>query len=110
MFLAVLEFTDFLLLGVLIYLLMGGTAVASRRSAGDAAAEERLCRMEDKLNVLLTHMGIDYVPRTKERWQRLADESNQEKAAEEYSEAHSVPLEEAKRVVEQYVADHRGST
>lgn len=100
-----LEFFDFLMIGVLIVVLSGGTAVASRRFAGSAAAEERLRRIEDKLNVLLTHAGIDYVPRAKERWQRLADENSREDAVREYSEAHSVETEEAEQVVEQYMED-----
>lgn len=102
-----LEFFDFVVIGVLIAVLSGGTAMASRRFAGSAAAEERLRRVEDKLNVLLTHMGIDYVPRTKENWQRLSDAGNQEDAVKEYSEAHSVSEEEAQLVVEQYLQDVR---
>lgn len=99
--LAVLEFLDFLIIGVLVAVLTGGTAMASRH----AATEERLRRIEDKLNVLLTHMGIDYVPQMKERWQRLADADKKQEAAEEYSNANSVTLEEARQVVEQYLAD-----
>lgn len=107
---AVLELIDYVMVGVLIAVLGGGTAAASRRLYGGAATEERLRRIEDKLNVLLNHMEIDYVPRTKERWQRLAEANSQEEAVKEYSDAHSVPNDEAERVVEQYLADARQSS
>jgi hypothetical protein len=105
MILAALDYFDFLIIAVMIIIFAGGTTVATRRSTSDAAAGERLRRMEDKLNLLLTHNGIDYVPRTKERWQRLAESNDKASAAEEYSETHSIPLEEAEEVVNQYLAD-----
>lgn len=105
MLLSMLDFFDFLIIGLLIMVFAGGTTMVSRRSAVSAAAGERLRRMEDKLNLLLVHNGIDYVPRTKENWQRLADDRDREKAALEYSEAHSVPLKEAEEVVAQYLED-----
>lgn len=105
MLLAVLEFMDYLVIGVLIVVLAGGTTIASRRSASNAAAGERLRRIEDKLNLLLDHSGITYVPRQKERWQRLAESNDKANAAKEYSEAHSVSLEEAQDVIDQYIAD-----
>ena len=105
MFLAVLEFFDFLMIGVLIVLFSGGTAIASRRSASSAAAGERLSRIEDKLNLLLEEKGIYYVPSARERWQRLAELSDTEGAAKDYSETYSVSAEEAEEVVAQYLAD-----
>jgi len=110
MILAALEVFDFVIIGVLIAFLAGGTTIASRRSASGAAARERLCRIEDKLNLLLAHNGIEYVPRTKERWQRLAESNERANAAKEYSETHSIPLEEAEDVVDQYLADISKST
>ncbi len=105
MLLAVLDLLDFVIIGVLIAVLAGGTTIASRRSAANAAAGERLRRIEEKLNLLLADNGIDYVPRTKERWQRLAESNDKPNAAKEYSDKYSVPLEEAEDVVEQYLAD-----
>lgn len=105
MLLAVLEFYDFAIIGLMIIVLAGGTTIASNRSAANAAAGERLRRVEDKLNLLLAHHGIDYVPPTKERWQRLAEANDQPNAAKEYSDTYSVPVAEAEEVVEQYLAD-----
>lgn len=108
MILTALGFFDFLIIAVLIMLFAGGTTIASRRalSLSNAAASERLRRMEDKLNLLLAHNGIEYVPRTKERWQRLADDGDKTGAAKEYSVTKSVPLEEADEVINQYIADN----
>lgn len=102
MILAVLEFGDYLIMGVMIFALTAAT-----RSSGSAAREERLSRIEDKLNFLMEHMGAEYVPKEKERWQRLADDNDLENAAKDYCETHSVLNEEATRVVEQYIADAR---
>ena len=105
MLLAMLDFFDFVIIGVLIALYAGGSSIASSRSAATAAAGERLRRIEDKLNLLLSANGIKYVPSAKEQWQRLADDNNIQDAAQEYHAAHSVPLAEAEDVVQQYVAD-----
>lgn len=110
MLLAALEFFDFLIIGVLIAVLAGGTTVASRRSASNAVAGERLRRVEEKLNLLLAHSGLEYVPRTKERWQRLAEANDKAGAAKEYRDTRSVTLEEAEEVVDQYLADISDST
>lgn len=105
MLFASLEFFDYLIIGVLIAILAGGTTIASRRSGANAAAGERLRRMEEKLNLLMAHNGIAYVPRSKDRWQTLADANDRENAAKEYSETYSAPLAEAEEVVDQYLAD-----
>ena len=100
MIIAVLEFGDYLFLTIIIALLL-----AASRSTGKAAAQERLRRIEDKLNVLMNHLNIDYVPHSKDRWQRLADDGDMDDAIAEYTQSHSVSEEEAKLVVEQYIAD-----
>lgn len=110
MLFAILDFFDYLVIGVLIALLAGGTTIASRRSGANAAAGERLRRVEDKLNQLMSHSGIDYVPSSKERWQWLAESNDRENAAKEYSESYSAPIEEAVEVVDQYLADFQRST
>ncbi len=105
MLFAALEFHDYLVIGVLIAIFAGGTSLVSRRSAASAAAGERLRRMEDKLNLLLSHHGIAYVPSVKERWQRLADSNERAEAAAAYIEEFGVGQQEADEVVEQYLAD-----
>ncbi len=105
-----MEFAGLLILTLLMTVLLGGAGFVSRRSAGNAATEERLRRIEDKLNVLLTHLEIDYAPRVKERWERLAEGNNVSQAIKEYRDAHSVSLAEAKKVVAQYLADARQTT
>jgi hypothetical protein len=110
MLLSALDFFDFLIIALLIIIFAGGTTIASRRSVSNAAAGERLRRIEEKLNLLLAHKGIVYVPRTKERWQRLAESNDRANAAKEYSDTHSIPLEEANDVVNQYLADISEST
>lgn len=102
MILAVLEVGDFLILGLLLFAFS-----AMSQSTGSATQKERLRRIEDKLNFLLEHLGAEYVPREKQRWQRLADDNKQDEAAKEYAEQHSVAEEEATKVVEQYLADAR---
>lgn len=106
---AALEFFDYIVIGIMITVLTSGTAIASRRSGANAAAGERLRRVEDKLNVLLEHNNIVYVPQSKERWQELAESNVQEEAAKEYVETYSVTLQEAQDVVEQYLEDRSKS-
>jgi hypothetical protein len=108
--LAVLEFLDIVVIAVLIALLSSGKAIFSRRSGANAAAGERLRRIEDKLNLLLADRGIEYVPRTKERWQRLADSNDRTGAAREYHDSHEVSMEEAEDVVDQYLTDSSNPT
>ena len=110
MILATLDIFDFVIIGVLIAVFAGGTTIASRRSGSGAAAGERLRRVEDKLNLLLAHNGIEYVPRANERWQRLAESNERADAAKEYSETYSLVLQEAEDVVDQYLADISQST
>ena len=104
MILAVLEVGAFLILGLIIFVFS-----SMSRSTGSATQKERLRRIEDKLNFLMELLGAEYVPRDKERWQRLADNNQPEEAAKDYAEQHSIEEEEATKVVEQYMADARRS-
>lgn len=105
MLFAVLEFFDFVIIGLMIVVLAGGTTMASRRTGANAAAGERLRRLEEKVNLLLAHQEIEYVPSKKERWQRLAESGDKAGAVKEYGETYSVSSEEAEDVVEQYQED-----
>jgi hypothetical protein len=107
LFANVLELGDFVTIAVLILLLAGGTAVATR-SGGPAAGGEQLRRIEQKVDLILTNLGINYVPPPRTAWQELADDPNQKIAAiKAYREEHGVGLADAKKAVEDYI-DGRG--
>src|SRR5579859_5322497 len=77
MLFALLEFGDYFMLAVLIMIFASGgaaTATAYRRSSGRQVIDrKRLQRIEDKLDLVLSHLGIKYVPAPKDEWQELAD-------------------------------------
>ena len=76
MLFSVLEFGDYAIIAVLILLLAGGGAAGAaylRR-----ADRDRLQRIEHKLDLILTHLGIEYVPPPKAAWQELAERSGPE--------------------------------
>jgi ribosomal protein L7/L12 len=108
MLFAVLEFTDFALIAAIVAVLAGGAAAA--RSLFGPADRERLARVEQKLDLLLTHAGLDYTPTPKAAWQGLADEGPARKIAaiKAYREETGAGLAEAKRAIEEYVDGRRG--
>ena len=63
MLVAVLEFTDFAIIAAIVAVLAGGTAAA--RFYFRPADRVRLARVEQKLDLLLTHAGLDYTPAPK---------------------------------------------
>jgi ribosomal protein L7/L12 len=103
MLFAVLEFADFAIIAGIVALLAGGTA-ATRATFG-AANRDRLARVEQKLDLLLTHAGLDYTPAPKAAWQVLADEGPARKIAaiKAYREQTGAGLAEAKRAIEEYI-------
>jgi hypothetical protein len=73
------------------------------RSAKLGAERDRLRRIEHKLDLILTHLGIASVP-PKAVWQELADDPARKIAAiKEYREQYGVGLAEAKKAVENYI-------
>ena len=102
MLFAILEIGDFAIIALLILVLAGGRAAASAfRRPSD---RDRIKRIEDKLDLILTELNIDYVPPTKPDWQELADDPSQKIAAiRAYREQHGVGLADAKKAVEDYV-------
>ena len=104
MLFAVLEFTDFAIIAAIVAVLAGGAAAA--RSLFGPADRDRLARVEQKLDLLLTHAGLDYTPPAKSTWQALADEGPARKIAaiKVYREETGAGLAEAKRAVEEYLA------
>jgi hypothetical protein len=87
---------------ILIVLLTGGGAKIL--GALRPADQDRLRRIEHRLDLILTHLGIDYVPPPKAAWQDLADDPGRKIAAiKAYREQHGVGLAEAKQAVEDYI-------
>jgi ribosomal protein L7/L12 len=107
MLFAVLEFTDFAIIAAIVAVLTGGAAAA--RATFGLANRDRLARVEQKLDLLLTHAGLDYTPAPKSAWQALADEGPSRKIAaiKAYRDETGVALAEAKRAVEDYIEGRR---
>jgi hypothetical protein len=101
MLLAVLEFGDFAIIALIVVILTGGAAASTYVRSADP---ERLRRIEHKLDLILTHLGLDYTPPPKAAWQELAtDPARKIAAIKAYREQHGVGLAEAKRAVEEYI-------
>jgi ribosomal protein L7/L12 len=103
MLFAVLEITDIAIIAGIVALLSGGAAATvSRFLPADRA---RLIRIEQKLDVILTHLGLKYESPASEGWQELANDPRQKIAAiKAYREQHGVGLKDAKDAVETYIA------
>jgi hypothetical protein len=100
---AVLEFGDFAIIAVLILLFAGGGAAASVYLR--PPDRDRLQRTEHKLDLILTHLGIEYVPPPTAPWQMLADDPARKiEAVAVYRKQTGVGLAEAKKAVEEYIA------
>jgi hypothetical protein len=101
MLFAVLEFVDFAIIAFLILAFAGSRAAASAylRPAGGG----QLKRMEHKLDLILTHFGIEYVPPPKSAWQELADAGQKISAIKAYRTQHGAGLLDAKNAVEEYM-------
>jgi ribosomal protein L7/L12 len=104
MLFAVLELTDFAVIMCIVALFSGGAAATVYLRPVD---RNRLERVEQKLDLILTHLGLDYTEVLKARWQELATDPTRKIAAiKAYRELHGVGLAEAKRAVEEYM--HQG--
>ncbi|HEX4613332.1 MAG TPA: hypothetical protein VH092_34420 [Urbifossiella sp.] len=104
MLFAVLEFTDFVIIAAIVAVLAGGVVVGG--SLFGPADRGRAARVEQKLDLLLTHAGLDYIPAPKAAWKALADEGPARKiaAVKAYREETGAGLADAKRAVEEYLA------
>jgi ribosomal protein L7/L12 len=99
---AALGFSDFALIAAMLAVVAGGRAAASAYLP--PAERDKLQRVEQKLDLILAHLGIDYVPPSKASWQELADDPKQKiNAIRAYREEHGVGLAEAKKAVEDYI-------
>ncbi len=104
MLFAVLEFTDFAIIAGIIALFSGGVAVAAA-SRFLPVDRSRLFRIEQKLDLIMSNLGLQYTPPTEETWQALANNPAQKIAAiKTYRQQHGVGLKDAKDAVERYIA------
>ena len=100
MLFAVLEFSDFAIIAVLLAVIRGVSVPNIRFRPEDAI---RLRRLEQKLDLNLNHLGIAYVPPPKDHWQVIADDPSQKIAAiKAYREQYSAGLADAKKAVDDY--------
>jgi hypothetical protein len=98
---AILELGDFAIILAIVAVFSGGAAASVYRRPADG---NRLERVEQKLDLILTHLGLHYTPTPKAQWQELAaDPSRKISAIKAYREEHRVGLAEAKRAVEEYM-------
>jgi hypothetical protein len=105
MLVAALGFFDFWVIGLLIFFVGAGVVASVLRGS---AVPERLQRVERKLDLIMTHLGIDYVPPPIPTWQELAVDPAQRIAAIKlYRQQHKVGLVEAKNAVDDYLETHR---
>jgi hypothetical protein len=101
MLVAVLDLSDFAIILCIVGLFSGGAAASIYLRP---AERDRLQRVEHKLDMILTHLGLDYKPPPKARWQDLAGDPSQKIAAiKAYRDETGVGLAEAKRAVEEYM-------
>ena len=105
--LAVCEFSDFLIIGVMIMLFAGGTATYAKLRPTEAA---RLARVERKIDAILRHLNVSYVDPASpeglsEEVQQLAnDPARKIEAIKLHREQTGLGLKEAKDAVEAYMS------
>jgi hypothetical protein len=99
---AALDLFDYFIFFIILVAVAGGGAAASAYMR--PADRDRLRRIEHKLDLILTHIGIEYVPPPKAGWQELANDPTRKiEAIKVYREQHSVGLSEAKKAIEDYI-------
>jgi hypothetical protein len=106
--LAVLEWTDFAIIAVLILLLGHG----SRQGIGCSIDERRLRRVERKVDAIIQHLGIalpDYFASLSPGVRRLADQGSRIGAVKAYRKQTGASLREAKDLIDDYL-DRPGRT
>lgn len=100
--LSILTVTDYGIIAGIV-LVVSGIMMTGR--AFRSADRDRLTRVENKLNALLKHAGLEPQPEPGNQWQTLAsDPARKIQAITEYRRQYGVGLAEAKKAVEDYVA------
>jgi hypothetical protein len=103
----VLDTMDFLLITGIVIVFAGGSAAATAYLR--PADRARIKRLEDKLDLVLKHLGLDFVSATRTGWQEIASDSNRKiEAIKAYREETGAGLADAKRAVEDYMEGRRG--
>jgi ribosomal protein L7/L12 len=104
---AVLEFSDYAIIAVIVMLFAGGSAAYASFRPTDAA---RLARLEQKIDAILRHLNIEYVDPASpeglsEEVQKLAnDPAMKIQAIKLHREQTGLSLKEAKDAVEAYMS------
>ena len=100
--LAVLGFSDIAIILVIVAVFSAGGAAGKVYLR--PRERQRLERIEHKLDLILTHLGLDYNPPPQAKWQELAaDPTRKISAIKAYREERGVGLAEAKRAVEEHM-------
>jgi hypothetical protein len=101
---AVLEFLDYLWIARIVIIFGGGSAAYSLSRLSEGA---RLRRLEDKVDLILKHLGLEYQPGSglSAEVRALADDPRQKiNAIKLHREQTGVGLREAKQAIEDYMA------
>ena len=92
---ATLEFSDYAIIAVIVIVFAGGAT---------ASMSKWLMRIEHKLDLIMTTLGLDYTPAAQGAWQALPPtRPKKSRRSKAYREEHGVGLAEAKRAVEDYI-------
>ena len=106
---AALEFSDFSIVTLIVFLFAGGGAAYASQRSTDAG---RLARLERKIDAILRHLSIAYVDPASskglsEEVQTLAnDPAKKIQAIKLHREQTGLGLKEAKDAVEAYMSGH----
>jgi hypothetical protein len=101
MFFAILDFTDFFVIFMVVAITSGGGVASAYLRPGNDG--RRLRDIEHKLNLVMAHLGIENVPPPGTAWQERADSGDKIGAIKAYREDHGVGLADAKKAVEAYM-------
>jgi hypothetical protein len=101
MLFAILDFLDFVTIASIVIIFAGGAAASAYLRPAERG---RFLRIEHKLDLIMTHLGLDYTPPPKAVWQEMANDPAQKiSAIKAYREQHGCGLAEAKKAVEEYI-------
>jgi len=102
MLFAVLGLGDLFWVFVIVFVFAGGRSAVSTYLRPRESS--RLRQIEQKVDLILTHLGIEYVPSPEAAWREVWDKTgNKINAIKAYREEHDVGLVEAKKAVEEYI-------
>jgi ribosomal protein L7/L12 len=102
---AALEFFDYCVIALIVLVFAGGGAAYNIFRPADRA---RILRLERKIDLVLSHLGIEYPNPTtaaglSEEVRKLADEGNKIQAIKVHRDQTGLALIDAKEAVEAYI-------